>query len=378
MKEIMIGQTIIRKRKEKGITQDDLASFIGVTKASVSKWETGHSYPDIVFLPQLAGYFDISVDELLSYEPQMTNDDICKLSTELLKEFASKPFDEVMNRCRDIAKEYFSCYPLLYQIGTLFLNYSATLSSEEKKAAIVTEAMALFVRVKNLCSSIDLKLLALHCEAACEIKLGHPNEVIALLEEENRPFSFQPSIAVMLSQSYQKLGRLQEAKMTLQSKIFDSIFMFFYDIPSYLALYSDDKEHFEEACQRTMDLIEIFNAKTVLPAATLSFYLAAAEGHLTIGNTDKSLTMLETYTNIITSSIQPFAPKKDRFFTLIEEFQGKALEEVPFGIPDLQCDEQSLKQIMMDAIIENPAFIALASEPRFDILLQKLKSAQMP
>ena len=47
MKEINIAQTIIDKRKEKGITQEDLAEYIGVSKASVSKWETGQSYPDI-------------------------------------------------------------------------------------------------------------------------------------------------------------------------------------------------------------------------------------------------------------------------------------------------------------------------------------------
>lgn len=52
-------------RKEKGITQDELANYIGVSKASVSKWETGQSYPDIAFLPQLAAYFNISVDELI-------------------------------------------------------------------------------------------------------------------------------------------------------------------------------------------------------------------------------------------------------------------------------------------------------------------------
>lgn len=43
MKEINIGKMIITKRKEKGITQDELAAYMGVSKASVSKWETGVS-----------------------------------------------------------------------------------------------------------------------------------------------------------------------------------------------------------------------------------------------------------------------------------------------------------------------------------------------
>ena len=56
MKEINIARAIVSRRKEKGITQDELASYIGVSKASVSKWETGQSYPDITFLPQLAAF----------------------------------------------------------------------------------------------------------------------------------------------------------------------------------------------------------------------------------------------------------------------------------------------------------------------------------
>jgi transcriptional regulator with XRE-family HTH domain len=65
MKEINLASVIVAKRREKGITQDELAAYIGVSKASVSKWETGQSYPDITFLPQLAAYFNISIDELM-------------------------------------------------------------------------------------------------------------------------------------------------------------------------------------------------------------------------------------------------------------------------------------------------------------------------
>ncbi|WP_312648674.1 helix-turn-helix domain-containing protein [Aminipila sp.] len=59
MKEINIARKLIEKRKEKAITQEELAAYVGVSKASVSKWETEQSYPDITFLPQLAAYFNI-------------------------------------------------------------------------------------------------------------------------------------------------------------------------------------------------------------------------------------------------------------------------------------------------------------------------------
>ena len=78
MREINIAKVITSKRREKGLTQEELASYMGVSKASVSKWETGQSYPDIVFLPQLATFFNISMDQLMDYEPQMCKEDIRK------------------------------------------------------------------------------------------------------------------------------------------------------------------------------------------------------------------------------------------------------------------------------------------------------------
>jgi transcriptional regulator with XRE-family HTH domain len=56
-------------RKEKGITQSELADYLGVSFQSISKWETGKSMPDITLLPKLAEYFQISVDEILGLKP---------------------------------------------------------------------------------------------------------------------------------------------------------------------------------------------------------------------------------------------------------------------------------------------------------------------
>ena len=57
MEQQTMGKRIMQLRKEKGYTQEQLAEYIGVTKASVSKWETGQSYPDVTLLPPLAAFF---------------------------------------------------------------------------------------------------------------------------------------------------------------------------------------------------------------------------------------------------------------------------------------------------------------------------------
>ena len=73
MNKINIGKNITKFRRSKGITQDELASYIGVSKSSVSKWENNITYPDIVLLPQLATLFNISLDELLDMSHSLQN-----------------------------------------------------------------------------------------------------------------------------------------------------------------------------------------------------------------------------------------------------------------------------------------------------------------
>ena len=68
MNENTIGKRIQALRKERGLTQKQLADAVGVTPQAVSKWETDESCPDITALPLLAGALGVSVDALLGGE----------------------------------------------------------------------------------------------------------------------------------------------------------------------------------------------------------------------------------------------------------------------------------------------------------------------
>jgi len=59
-------------RKQKGLTQEELAQKLFVSRTAISKWESGRGYPNIDSLKQLARFFSVSVDELLSCEQVLT------------------------------------------------------------------------------------------------------------------------------------------------------------------------------------------------------------------------------------------------------------------------------------------------------------------
>lgn len=62
------GSKIAQYRKERNMTQEELASQFDISNQAVSKWETGQSYPDVQLLPKIADFFEISLDELFGRE----------------------------------------------------------------------------------------------------------------------------------------------------------------------------------------------------------------------------------------------------------------------------------------------------------------------
>ncbi|MCL2411537.1 MAG: helix-turn-helix domain-containing protein [Treponema sp.] len=70
----MLGDTIYRLRKEKGLSQSELGELVGVSNKAVSKWETYEANPDITLLPLLAQVLGVTTDELLTDIKTQKND----------------------------------------------------------------------------------------------------------------------------------------------------------------------------------------------------------------------------------------------------------------------------------------------------------------
>ncbi len=95
MNQEKIGKFIAAQRKDKKLTQSQLAEKLGITDRAVSKWETGKSLPDTGIMLELCETLEITVNELLSGEIiEMTNYD--KKAEEMLLNMAKK--EEAQNK----------------------------------------------------------------------------------------------------------------------------------------------------------------------------------------------------------------------------------------------------------------------------------------
>lgn len=367
MKELHIADAILTRRREKGVTQEELAAYIGVSKASVSKWETGQSYPDITFLPQLAAYFNISIDELVGYEPQMTTQDIRKLYKKLCMEFASEPFDQVVLKCRDIIKKYYSCFPLLLQMAMLLINYGITMAEENRQEELVKECRALFIRIKEESGDVELCRQAIHMEALCQILLREPEPVLGLLENSTVPMlSPEP----LLANAYLLLGKPEKAKETMQICFYQHLVSLIDGASVFCSLYLDEPDKFEEIVQRTLGLCDLYQIERLHPTILLSAVLTAAQCYCTLGNTEQAIGLLKRYCSIVQELPAKLELHGDKFFDLL----GNWFETFELGTL-IPRDEKTVRKNITDCVAQNPAFDPLKQDPRFQSILDKLGAA---
>lgn len=71
MNQVSIGKFIARKRKEKNLTQEQLAEILSVSNKTISKWETGKCMPDYSIIQKLCEELEISIAELIDGEEQV-------------------------------------------------------------------------------------------------------------------------------------------------------------------------------------------------------------------------------------------------------------------------------------------------------------------
>lgn len=363
------GDNLVKLRKSKGITQEELAEFVGVTKASVSKWETKQSMPDIGMLPLLSSYFDVSIDSLLGYHPKLSKEEIEQTYGELAGKFAKEPFEMVMKESEELVKQYYSCYPFLFQIAVLWLNHHMLAEDTQRRNVILENAC-------DLCSIIvDKEKDQVICNDAITLKaqillmLGRYEEVVDSLKGIADPLGLSAQSHNLLIQAYQAKGDTEMAERYSQLHLYIDILGIISHSTLYLTNNIDNELRCEETIERVLEVMKTYHFLKINPNTSALFFLQAATVYATYDRKDKFLQMLEKYVDAIYALFEKEVVliQGDSYFDKLELMiaQRRETKQAP-------RDKKVIFQSAM-SMFEYPLFLKYKDEETFITLKQKLE-----
>ncbi len=125
MNQLIIGKFISKKRKEKNLTQEQLAEKLGVSNKTVSKWETGKCMPDYSVVKALCDELEITVSELMDGEES---------EEKSIRTYDEEQILDLLKRTQDLEKQKNLMYGvLLIVMGIALQALSHTLGGSSIK-----------------------------------------------------------------------------------------------------------------------------------------------------------------------------------------------------------------------------------------------------
>ncbi|EKQ55501.1 MAG: hypothetical protein A370_02717 [Clostridium sp. Maddingley MBC34-26] len=302
----------------------------------------------------------------MGYSPQLTKEDIKKVYNTLSHEFAVKPFDEVVNQCKELIKKYYSCFPFLLSMIQLLLNYSILEKDNAMRKEILQQCILLSKRIKEESDSISDIKNANTMEALAEMALGNSEEVIRLLDNKLSPYSGED---VILIDAYQMQGENAKANEVNQILLYNKVINILTLLNNYLYLNMMEPASFEKIYSQGIQIIDCFQLSEICTNDVFGIHIVAAQGYLIHEKKEKAIDALKKYVNTVCNIKFPLRFKGNEYFTKVDKW----LEENNCIGGNTPVDEITIKKNLVSAIAENHAFKSLEDDERYILLVKKLK-----
>lgn len=208
-----IGQNIKRLRRERDITQEALAEFLGITAQAVSGWECDRSMPDIAQLPLLANIFGVTTDEILGVNVAAREANIDEICKKARKTDADGYREEAIRILRKGLLDYPNSYKIMVQLAAyLYIvgQFDEALSLNQKVMQECTDINIRADATSNLCSLYDhLGQKQKAIETAMTLPELSRNDLLRFLYTGNALTEFyRENILDMLSTALYQAGQL--------------------------------------------------------------------------------------------------------------------------------------------------------------------------
>lgn len=369
MNEIKLSENIARLRSEKNITQEQLAAFIGVTKGAVSKWENASSLPDIATLPLLAAYFDVTVDELLGYAPQLATEEIGRVYKALAKDFSERPFEVVWGQVQALVQRYYACHPFLFRMCVLLLNHFQ-LADAALQPQVLAEMERLLAHVQAESADNELVRDASILETMVQLQLGKVEEAITTLEDAMDPLHLANNGEALLVSAYQMHGDHEKTDSFAQLQLLLALQSLLGMSGTLLRLQAAKPDRVRETVARVDAVVAAYDLVQVMPNAVGQFYYQAAAMCCALGDRQETLRLLAQFVQAMTALLAAEELQlyiTDTYFDKLGSWQEKLLET-----SDTPRDRVTVCRDLL-AHFADP-FAALADDAEFRRIQTKLKA----
>lgn len=152
-----IGSTIKHLRREKDITQEEFAEYLGITSRAISQWECERTVPDVYMLPVIADYFNVSIDYLFHSDKDEYEKEIQKYEATYYQLWHENKQTELL----EVMKEAISQYPTEYRLLVRYLNVIDLCASDPEYALTMkSDAISVYERINSHCTIDSIRMWA--------------------------------------------------------------------------------------------------------------------------------------------------------------------------------------------------------------------------
>lgn len=351
--DIKIGEKIAAFRRQKGMTQEQLADQLGISAPAVSKWETDNSYPDITLLCPLARALGTNVDTLLQFEENLTEQESAEKVNAVMQAAMQDGYEAAEPMLSKLLHEYPNSVSLKFHaavVWNVFRVYFPSADDETKKRwTDFTKDLLTKVRLsrdENYWQTATLQLAG--------IALGEGETAQAEMLLNELP-DHTVDATMVWSGLYLKKDEPQEALKTVQKRMYVLV----RQLLSCLAVLMNPKivpdiDQELEICRAYQAVDELFGCGGLYDGQFLEVYLRA-------GRLREAADCLVRYIDAATGMAS--LPKKSLFSPGLE-------------IKDAQpAMTKELRRILLQGLEEQQEYKQLMEYPKCVKAVEKLKSS---
>lgn len=207
---LTIGEKIKKLRRERDLTQEEVAAHLGISFQAISKWERGDGYPDITMLPALSNYFKVSVDELIGMDEFTSSKRLEEINKTWNENRKQKKHKENVTLIKEALKDHPNDPRLLSQLYSSLERLDGT---EAEKRANLKESIAVQEQILRYCDDSEDRGAALFNIADAYWRYGDQEKAIEYAKKLPNLFKTRETALVLVHNDKEKKHTI--AKYTL-------------------------------------------------------------------------------------------------------------------------------------------------------------------